>query len=234
MTREFYLKDGSKVTYEINESIKSKSGLCNTMYRLIDNDSECIKLFYNSENIKNENPIADMKAFETLMNMDLDNFYKIYNLLYNNTSEKELMGYIMKYYNRENINILDMPMEYLLDNFNKLCETVLKISKKGIAMNDLHAGNIILNSQEMVIIDGDGYTFFNALVKCDNKKALYNAFRDILLMALSNYYKSIDDKHLYIRGINKLFCTGNGTKEITKRLGRYKKPIDYFRYNLYK
>lgn len=229
MIKEFYDKDRKKIVYDLQNPFAG--GLYGRIYKL--SDSKCIKIFLNNGYRESENSIEDLRAFEALMGMSLSNFYEIYKILYDNFGF--LTGYTMSYYNTEDINLLGMPMDYLLDNFNSLFETMLKISKNGINMTDLHRGNILLTNKEMIIVDADEYHYDKSQnLTIENKKALYNAFRDLLLSSLSKDYKSLDNKFRYIRAIDKLFNIANGPKDINKKLTRYKRPIDYLHLNLYK
>ena len=222
----FYDKDGKELFYDIDRA--TKCGQFGQIYKV--SDDKCIKIFDEAD--KFNNLIADVNAFTELMNIDSNNFYKIYKLLYADIGYIE--GYLMKYYYKSIDNILEEPMEYLLDNFNRLYEVTKEITKKKISMDDLHSGNLLLTKDDIVINDADNYQFDKSIFLMNkNKKKLYNAFMGLLYWHfIFNYGKEQSEECRNI--VKDLFRGSNSTKTIHNKLRSYKKPIDYFKNNLYK
>lgn len=222
MKNIFYDKDGNEIFYDIDKSFDH--GKYAHVYRL--NENECLKLFNDNED---DDVIDDMDVFKELMNLDIDNFYKIYKLLY--SGNDFIDGYVMKYYSKDVDDILSTDTDYLLGSINRLYETIKIISSKGINMCDLHAKNLILNKDGIIIIDGDDYFrdkgcyLFNV-----NRKKLYNALCELLGSILDKYYKEEigrkKNRELY-KEIYRLFSIDNSPSIINSKVRSYKKPIDY-------
>ena len=107
----------------------------------------------------------------------------------------------MKYYDSEDIDVLTMPMSYILDNFYDLFESVTKLSDK----------NILINPSK------------NEAIRANYKKLCY-LFRDLFINAISTYHIELFDVGLII---NSLFDYRRDTTSIYRKLKSYKYPIDY-------
>lgn len=192
--------------------------------------SLCIKVF------KKRKQNYDRETFTLIRDLHLKNFYNIKSLLY--TSSGNFGGYTMEYYDKEDINILTMPSDYTLYNLFNIYSSIEELSKLGIFVEDLHTGNVVLNSKDITVIDTDLYHKVD-----DDKVAIHNCFlvedlfRDLYLEALNRYciesnnttnninkeYNlfKVDDLFLYNRN--------DGFNKTIKRLCKYKYPIDYIR-----
>ena len=144
---KYYSEDNTEII--INNDILNRinRGSGGAIYRL--NDIECVKLYYLDTPFKIEKEI-----FDTMKELDLDNFCKLYNMVFNN--KKELVGYTMKYYDTINENILLMGKDYLLDNFNSLYNSFIKLSDNRILANDLWIKNCLIG-KNITVIDFDYY-----------------------------------------------------------------------------
>ena len=218
----FYDRDGKELFYDIDKPFDC--GSYGQVYKL--NEKECLKWFLDNED---DDVIDDMDVFYELISLDIDNFYKIYKLLYSDIGTVE--GYVMKYYSKDIDDILGMDMDYMLDSFNRLYETIKIISDKGINMCDMHPKNFILNKDGIVIIDADnyfrdkGYFLLNS-----NKKRLYNAFSELLGSILDKYYKKDlgwRKNRECFNEIYRLFSIDNSPSIINSKVRSYKRPIDY-------
>lgn len=227
---ELYDAEGKILHFDI-DNVKTAVG-CGAygMVHKID-DGMCLKKF----DVMGNSNIKDMDAFNELMSLNLPNFYQIYQLLYGNTlgidGKQKIAGYLMKYYKETVDNILNMPMDYFLANFNDLIKVMKVLSQKYIHVNDLHDGNIILTDNRMVIIDADnyfrhGYSYDDTFAY--NKKYLYYCLRDVMLKAFcDNYDYTGEVRYDMSKSIIDLFNSHNSYCNIKNKLRSYKKPIDY-------
>ena len=216
MNKKLYTEDGDIFIYNLKERIGS--GGDGKIYLL--NNDNCLKIF-RSPHFEYARNIIDI-----ISNLNMDGIYRIYNLLYNN--KREFIGYEMKYYQKEDIDILTMPIDYTIDNLIKLYNLADIFGKYNIVMHDLLCINIILNSDGITVIDADGYYFDKYGTKSHNKSNVNSLFRDL-------YKKSLEYNHNIISrdltdNINDLFAGGN-VERTYKKLIKYKYPIDYLRKN---
>ena len=144
MVIKLYDIDNKKYLFDVKKPIdRGHTGL---VYKI--DDDTCLKYTTSYR-------LHQWYTLSKLMELNLDNFYKIYKILFD--SNGDYSGYLMKYYQNELIDILTMPTEYTLDNFYRLSNTVNKISNNEIVMYDLHDGNVIMNKNDIIIIDADFY-----------------------------------------------------------------------------
>lgn len=223
MERIFYDKDGNELFYKLEKPFDN--GEYGEVYRV--SEDECVKLFIESE--PGDEVIDDVEAFELLMSLDLSNFYKVYKLLYSYI--KCIEGYLGKYYSIEALNIFEMPMDYLLDNFKGLYENMKEITKNKINMCDLHGKNFFLTKDSIIISDADFYYLDPSInLLNENTKRLYNAFCEMLVNMFYGFYKrKLPRKEYreYVRNIYSLFNVDNSPIILNSKLRSYKKPIDY-------
>ena len=229
-TVDFYDKDGNIVHYEGKKLPKKSSR--SDFYEIDENTLLKVFISFLSRNI------WDIEVFNKLMEINHDNFYKIFKLLYNLCTGKDKELYdgnyvhacLIQSHKQDVDNILEMPIEYFLDNFSNLYELTKIISQKYIRMYDLHGGNIILNKDRMVIIDADYYYRYDSPFVFDyNKKDLFTALRGIMLEALKNNYSFSDpyDRLARVRVIDNIFNYSNNPTIVKSMIRSYKKPIDY-------
>lgn len=213
----FYDKNGNPINYRLPKAFAEGSN--GTIHRI--NNDMCLKWFSEDSNY-------DQTALNIIMHLGLDNFYKIYQMLYDKSSQ--FCGYTMKYYESEEFDILTMPTEYTLSTLMALADSLNKLSAKKIYAIDLYEGNIIKNKNGIIVIDIDAYKY---RPECEDKmiidyniESLYYLFYEIYLNALKNYHNtnSIDEET-----IKKLFIKQQSPDEVCKRLIKYKYPIDYVR-----
>ena len=91
----------------------------------------------------------------------------------------------MKYYDSEDIDVLTMPMSYILDNFYDLFESVTKLSDKNILIQDLHDGNVITNKNQIIVIDADMYDIFSGCSSLKKEKIQVKMRQYVLI--IKNY-----------------------------------------------
>ncbi len=161
-----------------------------------------------------------------IKNLNLPNFYLIYDILSNEKSGiKTYAGTISKYYKSENLDLWEMPSSFIIDNVKKLFEQASILGEKKVIIWDMHKGNLVVSKEGIITIDADDNRFSD---ECEEKENI-NAIRDAVIKLLaSNYLKGKHD--------NKV--SGN---EIVQRLRKvksfnelsiYEKPIDWFNDNI--
>ncbi len=140
-------------------------------------------------------------------------------------------AYSAKYYEKEDINILIEPTDYLLDNFRGL-ESLFEIfSSYAILTGDLHIDNVLFTSQNMIIIDPDFFElYYGNDLKIKNKRKLLSLCRNICKNTLKFRLKNYSEEVIY-NFLNELtnFKVDDKTDisyELSKRLKGCKRPID--------
>ena len=146
-------------------------------------------------------------------------------------------GYSAKYYQEDNIDVLNSSKEYFLENLFEIEKFINELSENGIKINDMIRRNIILNKDNIVIIDPDLFYLWNP-ISClpANKEKLYYLFNDLLLNEVfkipylyttSKYLKeqNIFKNHMYNLYATEEFCV---TDEFSKILKHTKKPVELF------
>lgn len=224
-----YNESGKKVRYIINKDNTIGQGLYGSVHRLSAN--ECIKI-YKRKNILEIEP----EVLKAIRDLCLNNFYEIYSLLY--TKEGSFKGYTMKYYDDYDIDILTTTTEYTLDNLYSLRDSIQKMTENNIYIHDMHTGNIILGDSEITVIDADLYTFNRFydgnVLRIKNLTVLNNLFVEIYMDAIKKYhneYFNYDTSEI-IRQLFNSFSEQT-TYKMSKRLIKYKYPIEYLRKNIF-
>ena len=139
----FYDENGNSIDIGIRDLLKK--GIGTSVYKTSDN--ECLKIFTN--------PFDDLDMFKTLSELDVDNFYRITKLLFD--KDKKFIAYTAKFYQKEDVDILTMPIDYTVENMKRLYIVSDMLSDNKIEIEDLHHENVILNSKDIIIIDADRY-----------------------------------------------------------------------------
>ena len=141
------------------------------------------------------------KALIKIKELNLDNFYKLFDIIVFNDGNKDyLKAYKMEVIKEENINLNKVPINYLITNINILMNSLKILSDNYIIANDLHEDNLIINSDGIYVIDCDSYKY-NASY---SKELIYLNNIDYLKKAIYyNLYKNTNI--LKRRKLNKLF-----------------------------
>lgn len=164
-------------------------------------------------------------------NFNDSNLCELYDLLYDDKLTT-VLGYTMKYYQETINNILTMPTSYILDNYNKIYELVLKLTDECIRIVDLNSRNIINTDNQMVVIDYDKYYLDNDtekdLLTYLNKSALIFAFKGIFKDSLKKLGINIENNSEINSQLSSLFTINTTSLVLKYRLQSYNKPIDYF------
>lgn len=203
------------------------TGSTSNVYKI--NDNRCIKVLNNKYEF-------NIEILDIIKNMQLENYYKIYNYLYN--KNKKIKGYEIEYYKKSNINILNTSSEYTTYNFIRLYKSILKLSKENIFVSDLHTDNVIVTDNEIVVIDTDDYgksvLYGKEELQERNIKTLLTLFANLYIESLSH---DLDiSEILYLT--KKIQCTFDSkninetVNNIPKTLTKYKTPLQYLKYHI--
>lgn len=216
--------------YFITES-GNRINLCRDNYRVIGSgcngivykidDSSCVKLF-DCINKFNYDTISKINKLK------LDNFYHISDFIFD--KKRKFVGYIMKYYKPEDIDILTMPTSYLLDNIYNIYNSVLKLTNNKVRIIDLYGGNVILNNDGITVIDTDSYCF-DVKSDCDsllsdNVKEFRVLVEELFYSSLIYYHKFCQDP-FYDYNIFSKINSKDGITSFCCEFENYKYPIDY-------
>ncbi len=174
----------------------------------------------------------DLNMFWEYLKLDLSNFYKIYELLKNKNGK--LAAYIMQEYRNAFDDIIDLPTEYFITNFENIKSSMDKLGSKHIVVDDFIPSNMIYGAKEITVIDVDNYkqdkNISTKEVTKHNEYHLCNAFYRLFRANLiAEYYR--DGLNDYTRELNNLFSEMN-VSSITKKLENTKYPVEYLERNI--
>ena len=215
---KYYLEDGSEFTYNGDLTNRVGKGKEGAIYYL--NANECVKMYYIDSMLKIEKEIFDL-----LKSLNLDNFCKLGNMIYNENGE--LSGYTMNYYNTITKNVLFMPKEYFLDNFNALYNSFKTLSDNRIIANDIWLKNCLIGSN-ITMIDFDRYIKSSLSIKEIreiNIARLMELFKKIYLYYVSSVMGKVP-AHIWNMTDDIFSYSNNPVKRLSKVFEGYKKPID--------
>ena len=230
---EYFTIDNRKII--IDDSILSNyinSGEYGDIYRY--NENQCIKIYKNKE--FKVNYFLTTYLFNYLKEIESENLVAIDELLYeNNKNRFQADAYIMEYYKAIYQNILLIPSDYLIENIENLLILSKELSKRYIILDDLKKDNTIFTKEKIVLIDNEHYILNRNISQREifhtNNSNISCLFNQLLLKELRKYYNS-QTSAIYT---DKLFpVTTRSTtivNTLTKRLNRYKRPIDYINDN---
>lgn len=214
----YYLENGNDI--KINDDLINRinRGSSSSVYRM--NNDECVKLYYLDAAFKIEHDI-----FDIMKSLDLVNFCKLHDLIFD--KNRNLTGYTMKYYDKINENILLIEKDYILDNFNSLYNSFIKLSTNRIVANDLWFKNCVIGN-DITIIDFDYYDFSNLSI--DEIKEINTSKLLLLFNKIFNYYLGLlnDEVSLHTSDLlDDIFSySTNPAKRLNKVFEGYKRPID--------
>lgn len=214
MIIKLYNEQDQKIVFNNPRIIDS--GTSGTLYRL--DEGRILKYITSNYHF-------DVTAIKDINKMNLPNFGRIYEFLYD--SNYQFSGYITEYYKKQFHDILTMPTEYSIENLYQIKKSFVRITKAGILVKDLHDENIILGNDLIRIIDYDRYERSSlpeeTLTKYNYAYLMY-LFRSLYISTLIEYHGELFNNK---ERINKLFEKNAPLDEIYKKLVRYKYPIDY-------
>ncbi len=221
-----YNESGKK--FEIDDSKENmiNHGCCGEIYKY---KNDCVKLYYDSSL---SNGKISKKVFETLKEIDSDYFVKLKDLLYQE-GLREFSAYIMKYYNAEELNILDLDTDYTLYMFHEYLKLFNEFSEKKIITYDVKRNNTIYDGKNLILIDPDLFYFSNNVKYCkiSNYNRLLQLFRSIYLEEVKENFELDYSKNPFT-DLGELFnleLGPNMDNELAKKLKKYRRPRDYFK-----
>lgn len=227
----YYTTSGKIVTYNKDYSKYVSNGLQGEVYYFDKN--KCIKLYNDCCDVK-----ISTETFELFKYLNLDNYYKIYDLLFD--EQNNVMGYIMKCYQYSEENILLMSTEYTLKNVFNIYNSLEILAKNRVLARDLCSNNVIVGDSEITIIDID-YCKKNLMMQYEKvfKKNISNLISLMISLYRDSFRKiggnilstDVLEEILYSNVIEELFECDNEfdfPNVMSQKLSNYKRPIDYF------
>ncbi len=215
----YYLDNGREFEFNndlVNRVSKSSGGV---VYRI--SDDKCIKLYYRDTYFRIEKEIFDL-----MKELNLSNFCKLGNMVYSNESRSKFIGYTMNYYDTIKDNILLMSSDYIIDNFNRLYDSFVKLSNNHVVCNDTRFGNCIIGNN-ITIIDFDFYSFSDLTIpniKEINISRLMLLFNKICYHYYELLYGVVSDDIEY--RIDDIFCYCNEPVKRLSKIFNNKRVID--------
>ena len=228
---KYYAKDGKEISFTTT-SIINNTGCFGNIYKVAEDDNVCLK------EIKDIDPstLTIFDSVPTVISEDIFNYFrdfndpnfcKLYDLLYN--KDNKVVAYTMKYYKSAIDNILSMPVDYLVENFSAIYDAMDRLAKDLVLVVDLHNRNMILTSDNIVVVDFDKYRREKSkpydVILGINTSALYYAFSKMLNDALSKIGIKTADNVLLV---SELFSFGTDPLVLKRRLRGCKSIRDYF------
>ena len=182
----------------------------------------------------NCNNIINFFKYTNLYNPQLlcknQNFYLLYEMLYGKTGK--FKAHTMKYYPKNDIDILTKPVSYTLISLFNLYESISKLAEELICVVDLNEDNVLLTEEGIIVTDTDLYYRNTSLssekIKIKNLSALRFLFKTLYFNSLEKYHSDIDNE-FERRRIHSLFGVSGALNAInvSKILNQYERPIDY-------
>lgn len=219
---ELYGCDGERII--IKKGNKIGNGNNGTVYQM-DND-KCLKIYRSSAWV-------NVDTLKIIKDMKFNNYYKIYDMLYDKDSN--FKGMIMKYYPQEEVNVLMMEKDYLLDNVNGLGRDILSLIEKGIFIVDLNIDNTIINRNGITVVDADLYIYREDYDRDLLGRMGYATFRTLvksIIIDSISMDKSMEDVNIYKAIVENLVGNPFDTKSMEKKLVRCKYPMEYIKRSL--
>lgn len=219
---ELYGCDGERLI--IKKGNKIGNGNNGTVYQ-IDND-KCLKIYRSSAWV-------NVDTLKIIKDMKFNNYYKIYDMLYDKDSN--FKGMIMKYYPQEEVNVLMMEKDYLLDNVNGLGRDILSLIEKGIFIVDLNIDNTIINRSGITVVDADLYIYREDYDRDLLGRMGYATFRSLvksIIIDSISMDKPMEDVNIYKAIVENLVGNPFDTKSMEKKLVRCKYPMEYIKRSL--
>lgn len=219
---ELYGCDGERII--IKKGNKIGNGNNGTVYQM-DND-KCLKIYRSSAWV-------NVDTLKIIKDMKFNNYYKIYDMLYDKDSN--FKGMIMKYYPQEEVNVLMMEKDYLLDNVNGLGRDILSLIEKGIFIVDLNIDNTIINRNGITVVDADLYIYREDYDRDLLGRMGYATFRSLvksIIIDSISMDKSMEDVNIYKAIVENLVGNPFDTKSMEKKLVRCKYPMEYIKRSL--
>ena len=175
-----------------------------------------------------------INIYDVIKDNNLQGFCKLISLLYSNSKDarkkKNPIGYEYQYMEKEDIDILTMPIDYTIDNLDVLYNSIAILTKNNIRCIDLQEGNVIMNCNSITALDIDLYCGMYEAERLEK----YNVY-DLELLFQYLYKDAMDKYHKgeYSNEVKQLLSSlfmiyeCNGIDNVYRKLKSYKYPIEY-------
>ena len=225
MSDRVVYKDSGEILHE--EDIKRLpiigKGFSGTIYRY--DEDKVIKL------MNKPSRVCSFETLDTIKNLQLPNFYRIYNLLSDGVTLNQYVGNIASYHKEETVDIWNMPSDWLIENYEGLYEAMTKLGEQQIEIYDALPCNCIVNKSGMTLIDVDRY--FEDPYNCTKSNIrllVCKLLRPLLEQNFMEYHSDLCSSDLIYSLLKSLFSSyPENEKELSKKLLRYSRPIDYIK-----
>lgn len=225
----YYTEEKHPVEFDFDKLAKdliNDTGCQGYVYRYGNN--QCIK-FYFSEQPRGLQ-IYTKEKFDFFKNLDLENYCSLDTVLYRDETLKKIGAFIMQYYESSDVSILDMPIEYILHNFEIHYRNAEILSENRILMHDLHKKNVIIGNENMTIIDFDSYykqriSRYKSLLR-KNTIILLELMKSLYLEELKRQELNSPKAVLLLEDIYSY--SDEPVKQLSKKLKGVKRSIDLF------
>lgn len=228
-----YSENGEKINFDLTTARLIKNGERGFYSDVYHYGSNCLKMFRMSR-------VCDDAVMRAIRNIKCDNLYKILDLYYSSVLRRndDFVAYSSFYYEDCDINILNMPMDYFLDNFSDLRKLAIILGNAGIEMDDLHDENIIFQKNRMIMIDADQYKLHYDLnnsildyIKSDNIVSIRLLMGAILRRDIAHNLNFKDfDRNNIIKILALFFHNDDySIDDIFHELSYYKYPVEFIK-----
>lgn len=231
---EYYNTKGEFVSVEVG--ISKHHGTCGHLYEL--EQDIYLKKYYDYISLKGR---LDYKTFQFLRelhhpftNTVLDLYYENWkvsdrNKLIDNPNSFQTDAYLFEFLKEKKIDILKMPIDYLLYNLEELEKLMVLFAENKVKADDLKRDNAVFTGNKIVLIDLDNCKIkenedTNFLIEW-NKRKLSFLFLDLFRRSESVSYKNYEK-------VPQLFEVEDGknlTEMVVRKLKKYKRPLDYLK-----
>ena len=198
-------------------------GSCGSVYDV--GNGTCIKKIFNKDyaNISDQG-----KVLETIKRLNLYNFCKLLKIFYN--PQGNVVGYTMKKYHDDHLNILKLPKDYILDSYRNIYTSIMILAEHKIAVGDFKASNTFITKDGILVFDFDLYSIkekeeYAKLINITKLNCLFNELlkRELLTTCQSEYLPKYVDK------IDELFNARTTIYSLEQALFRCNRVIEFIR-----
>lgn len=196
-------------------------------------DNVCEKIYSEDALNSFRERVFDINVFNTIKRLYFNNLGTLIDFNYSEV-RRQILSYKMTYYQNKNIDILEMPISYTLDNLYRLYIDMLALAVNKILANDMHSGNAIFTNDKIIIVDLDNLKKLKQLKLEElinlNINEMCYLFRSIYKEALYQRLKKEYIPFCMDRAIGLFSAEKNENivSSVSRKLKPYSYPIDYF------